>query len=78
MQNFSAPVLNKNTLVLLFTCRAAAVSSVRNIIEAFGKTFKDMAAPEETDVEEVVDAEEEEVATSGKTAGEEQGMLCVF
>ena len=54
------------------------MSSVRNIIEAFGKTFKDMAAPEETDVEEVVDAEEEEVATSGKTAGEEQGMLCVF
>ena len=54
------------------------MSSVHNIIEAFGKNFKDMAAPEETDVEEVVDAEEEEVATSGKTAGEEQGMLCVF
>ena len=44
----------------------------------FGKTLKDVAAPEETDVEEVVDLDEEEVATSGKTAEEEQGMLCVF
>ena len=53
------------------------MSSVHNI-EAFGKNFKDMAAPEETDVEEVVDVDEEEVATSGKAAEEEQGMCCVF
>ena len=48
------------------------------MIEAFGKNFKDMAAPEETNVEEVVDVDEEEVATSGKAAEEEQGMFCVF
>ena len=46
------------------------MSSIRNIIEVFGKTLKDMSAPEETN--------EEEVATSGKAAEEEQGMLCVF
>ena len=44
----------------------------------FGKNFKDVSAPEETNEEEVVDAEEEGVATSGKAAEEEQGMLCVF
>ena len=44
----------------------------------FGKTFKDMKAPEETDEKEVVNVDEEEVATSGKAAEEEQGMLCVF
>ena len=71
---------NKNTFGK-FTCccrRHTTVSSVHNIIEAFGKNFKDMAAPEETNEEEVVDANEEEVATSGNAAEEEQGMFCVF
>ena len=58
------------------------MSSVRNIIEVFGKTLKDMSAPEETNEEEVgdVDADKEDVAvaTSEKAAEEEQGMLCVF
>ena len=54
------------------------MSSVRNIIEVFGKTLKDVSAPEETNEEEVVDEKEEGVATSGKAAEEEQGMLCVF
>ena len=46
----------------------------------FGKTLKDVAAPEETNEEEVVDVDKEEVAvaTSVKAAEEEQGMFCVF